>query len=118
MRVVPVVDASRAAHPAHHGLGRPVPPAEAALWFTLALVYDRAGPRAGDRLFVALVLIALAILLRRPIWRVVRKMWVKHRFRRAVVDAKLITERNRIPAAYKMTEAQQATASSSVSPLA
>lgn len=78
--------------------------AEAALWFTLALVYDRAGPRVGDRLFVALVLIALAILLRRPLWRVVRKMWVKHRFRRAVVDAKLITERNRVPAAYKMTE--------------
>lgn len=78
--------------------------AEAALWFTLALVYDRAGPRAADRLIAALLLLALTILLRRPVWRLIRKMWVKHRFRRAVVDAKLITERNRIPAAYKMTE--------------
>ncbi|MDP8929989.1 MAG: FtsK/SpoIIIE domain-containing protein [Actinomycetota bacterium] len=70
----------------------------------LMFVRDEYGLQTAEALWWSFVALAVLILLRRPLRRVVRSMWLKRRFQQAVVDAKLITERNKIPAAYRVRE--------------
>ncbi|MDP8927472.1 MAG: FtsK/SpoIIIE domain-containing protein [Actinomycetota bacterium] len=70
----------------------------------LMFVSDEFGPQTAEAAWWSLPALAVLILLRRPLRRVIRSMWLKRRFQQAVVDAKLITERNKIPAAYRVRE--------------
>ncbi len=70
----------------------------------LLLVRDGFGVETAEAMWWSLLSLAVLILLRRPLQWVFRSMWLKRRFQQAVVDAKLITERNKIPVAYRVRQ--------------
>ncbi|MDP8928457.1 MAG: FtsK/SpoIIIE domain-containing protein [Actinomycetota bacterium] len=70
----------------------------------LLLMRDEFGPQTAEAVWWSLLALAVLIVLRRPMRRAIRSVWLKRRFQQAVVDAKLITERNKIPMAYRVKE--------------
>ncbi len=73
-----------------------------ALGVILMLIKDEFGVESAEAVWWSLLGLAVLILLRRPLRHVIRSVWLKRRFQQAVVGASLITERNKIPAAYRV----------------